>query len=263
MLRIATWNMSHWTRTHEDRNAAWDYLRNLRVDYALLQETVVPDSFSADYRVDRPGGIGGSRPWGSAVVSFRGRISPVREARSKYAKSAVELSETYPGSVAVAANDEGLTFVSIYAMMPNGYAITTLHKQLSDLTELFDSKQGQSLIIAGDLNISTQFEEPHRSRHRNLLQRFETLGLINALDLNLPPRNALAGCTCSDNPCLHVQTQRHSRSRIPWQNDYIFLSQGLKPKVQSCYAIQEGEPDPWSFSDHCPVILELSLSAAG
>ena len=157
LLRIATWNMSHWTRTHEDRNAAWDYLRNLRVDYALLQETVVPDSFSADYRVDRPGGIGGSRPWGSAVVSFRGRISPVREARSKYAKSAVELSETYPGSVAVAANDEGLTFVSIYAMMPNGYAITTLHKQLSDLTELFDSKQGQEKFGV----VLVVIEDPH------------------------------------------------------------------------------------------------------
>jgi exonuclease III len=39
----------------------------------------------------------------------------------------------------------------------------------------------------------------------------------------------------------------------------VFVSQSLAPRIVSCIALNGGDPDPWEFSDHCPVILELRL----
>lgn len=56
--------------------------------------------------------------------------------------------------------------------------------------------------------------------------------------------------------CLHVQTQRHPKSATPWQNDYVFVSAALAPNVRACHPIDAGYP--WSLSDHCPVVVELT-----
>jgi exonuclease III len=157
--------------------------------------------------------------------------------------------------VAIAETASGLTLVSLYTVMEQGYAITTLHKQLSDLTPMFDSPLGRRVVLAGDLNISTQFAEPDGTRHKNALDRIASLGLVDAFGLNRPPRQPLADCTCRDEPCRHVQTQRHGRSKIPWQNDYFFVSKALVPKIKACRAIHDGYP--WSLSDHCPIVLEF------
>jgi hypothetical protein len=90
----------------------------------------------------------------------------VLEAKSRHGKTAVKLHVTFPGSIAVAATGSGLTLVSLHTVMEQGYAITTFHKQLSDLTPLFDSPLGRKVVLGGDLNISTQFPEPDRSRRR-------------------------------------------------------------------------------------------------
>jgi hypothetical protein len=100
---------------------------------------------------------------------------------------------------------------------------------------------------------------PHRARHRNALERFATLGLVDCLALERPSRRPLAKCPCEDDPCRHVQTHRHPPSPHPWQNDYVFVNQSLASRVVSCIALNGGGPDPWQFSDHCPVILELRL----
>jgi exonuclease III len=247
--------MSHWQKSDVQRKDAWEYLRSLQPDFALLQETVPPDDFARSRCIYRPGGIGGNRRWGSAVVSFTEDVHPLETATPTGAQAKLELHQTYPGSLAIAATESGLTLVSVYAVMDHGYAITTLHKQISDLTPLFDSKQGKRVILGGDLNISTQFEEPHRTRHRNALERLSSLGLVDCLGLNRPPRPPLDACPCGDRPCMHVQTQRHARSKAPWQNDYMFVSRSLVPEVRLCRAIAEG--NPWAFSDHCPVVVEF------
>ncbi len=257
MSKIISWNMSHWLRSADQRAAAWDYLRALAPDFVLLQEAVPPDDVDTERSVYRPGGIGGNRPWGSAVISFAGPVREIVEVTSPYSKERNNLLETYPGSVAIASSKSGLTLISVYTVIDHGYAITTLHRQLSDLTPLFDTRLGRDVVLAGDLNISTQFDEPNRSRHRNVLQRFQAFGLVNALDLERPPRGALEGCSCGDKPCRHIRTQRHPRSNVPWQNDYFFVSRSLESKVKACYTLQGGEPDPWSLSDHCPIMLEL------
>lgn len=156
-MRIVCWNMNHFMRSPEQRVAAWRYLESLEPDFALLQEAVVPDRLRPTHRVDRLGGIGGARPWGSAVVSFQGEIEGVEEL---YVPP-LSLHRTYPGSVAV-ARANGLTLISCYAVIEAGYAITTFHRQLSDLTPLFDSKMGRRVVLGGDLNLSTQLRITQR-----------------------------------------------------------------------------------------------------
>jgi hypothetical protein len=160
--------------------------------------------------------------------------------------------------LAVAQTQTGLTLISAYGLIENGYAITTVHRLLSDLTPLFDSTLGKRVVFAGDLNLSTQFPEPSGSRHLNLFQRMNTLGLTDCLALQRPPRTPLANCPCTSTPCLHAQTLRHPRSKIPWQNDYFFISTALTSTVTACFPVDSGKPDPWRHSDHCPLVLEIS-----
>ena len=255
MPRIVSWNMSHWQKTAAQRREAWDYLRSLEVDFALLQETVPPAELHPHAYVYRPEGIDRNRRWGSAIVSFGDAIEPVLVAKSRHGKTAVNLHGTFTGSVAIAITKGGFTLISLYTVMEQGYAIITLHRQLSDLTPMFDSPLGRRVVLAGDLNISTQFPEPDRSRHRNALERIAAFDMVDAFGIDRPPRERLDGCPCEDRPCRHVQTQRHGRSKIPWQNDYFFVSKALVPKVKSCIPVHEGYP--WLLSDHSPILLEL------
>jgi endonuclease/exonuclease/phosphatase family metal-dependent hydrolase len=198
---------------------------------------------------------------GSLVVSFAGPIEKVTHAQSIHGANPVELDAAFPGSLAVAETSDGLTLVSMYGLIHEGYALTTVHKQLSDLTALVDRSPSPRVILAGDLNLATQLEPPDRARHRNALERFETLGLVDALHLQRHPRAPLPDCPCDDDPCQHVRTHRHTQSSKPWQDDYVFVSRSLAPSVSGCRAVDRGDPDPWSLSDHCPLLLELDLDS--
>ena len=55
----------------------------------------------------------------------------------------------------------------------------------------------------------------------------------------------------------HVQTQRHPRSPVPWQNDYLYVSQQLRGRVVACDPVDE--PRAWELSQHCPVVADLEL----
>ena len=255
MKRIISWNMSYWQHTHKEREAAWEFLQQLSPDFALLQEAVPPKESIAERCIYRP--IGGSRRWGSAVLSFSEKLEEVTEIKTKYSTKAYSIANTFPGSVAVAATKGGLTLISMYSVIDQGYAITTFHRQISDLTPLFDSKFGRKVIIAGDWNISSQFKEPDGRRHANAFKRLESLGLVNALDLEMPPRGPLSGCTCKDEPCRHVQTQKHKISDFPWQNDYFYMSDVLSKHAMKCFALNGKEINVCKYSDHCPLVLEL------
>jgi exonuclease III len=47
---------------------------------------------------------------------------------------------------------------------------------------------------------------------------------------------------------------------VLWQNDYCFVSQSLSATVKACYVVDDGQPEPWAFSDHCPLVLDLILT---
>lgn len=260
-ISVATWNMNHWQGSAARREGGWRYLREkLQPDVALLQEAAVPDG--VPHAVHRSEGIDQHRRWGSAVVSWNHPLTELERAKSVYAKAEVELVHTHPGTVAVADMEiEGqapLTLVSIYGMLQHGYSITTMHRILSDLTPLLDSRRSKRIVLGGDFNCSTQLEPPHRERHRNLFQRIEAFKLVDLVAMTAASRPALTGCTCEDKPCRHVQTHRHNTSKIPWQDDYLFASEALAGKVTEVSVVDE-EPGAWEFSDHCPIVATFEL----
>ncbi len=54
-----------------------------------------------------------------------------------------------------------------------------------------------------------------------------------------------------------VQTHRHSKSDLPWQDDYFFISKQLESGLKSCKVIDNDKVR--KFSDHNPVVLALSI----
>lgn len=272
-MKIATWNMDYWQRSISLRAEAWDFLRSrIQPDIALLQEALPPTGTEAV--VFRKGGILDERAsppkdlnWGSAIVSFGPPIRPIECARSPFRDNLVPILRTFPGSVAVAevVTEDPLIVVSVYGLIDRGYADTTVHRILSDLTPLIDERRSRRIVVAGDLNITTQWSAKHRQflrglheeclrRDRNLFERFTALGLHNVVVRSNP--DPLDGCDCHDGSnCRHVRTQRHSRSTFPWQNDYVFVTSDLlacSPKVQ----VFDEEP-AWALSNHCPIMIEL------
>ena len=52
---------------------------------------------------------------------------------------------------------------------------------------------------------------------------------------------------------------RQSHPQHPWQNDYLFASEGLVGRVRSCQALNAPDSRAWELSDHCPVVAEFEL----
>lgn len=262
-FKIATWNLNHWQRDADARSAARAFLEeHVQPDVALLQEAVPDEAW--DQVISRVGGIGPKRPWGSAIVSFGPELAEITKTRNRYASNEVSLLRTWPGTVTVGdvhlSGARPITVVSMYGLIEDGYACTTVHRQLSDLTPLFDTRRGNRIVVGGDLNCSTQLEPPHGQRDRNVFERFELFGLVNLLERTRDRRTPPTNCPCADAPtCGHVQTHRHRQSTKPWQDDYLFASAPLADQLVDCYVIDSGDPDPWSLSDHCPVVAEFDL----
>ncbi|MTI95753.1 MAG: hypothetical protein FH749_09775 [Firmicutes bacterium] len=107
MLTVLTWNMDHWKRKHEQRREAWEYLTEvIRSDIALLQECVPPDNLPGYHVIYRE--IGGSRKWGSAILT-------------RFPAEEVEFDNSHPGAVVAAEvtlpGRKNLTVISLYGVM--------------------------------------------------------------------------------------------------------------------------------------------------
>lgn len=256
-----TWNISH------RRNVAiWEYLDGLQPDVALVQEAVPPPGL--DRVIYRQGGIGRNRPWGSAIVSYGPAMTEVTSAKSHWNKQEASILNTFPGSVVAAtvevAGGITVTMINVYAVIDNGYAVTTLHRILSDLVPLFDDRRyNRHVILAGDLNAGSQGppEDPDVKRSAYAVARIRNdFDLVDCVDLKLGPTRHLPNCPCGAPECRHYRTQRHrGDSPVPWQNDYVFATPNLTDRLTSCQPLN-GDDDPaWRLSDHCPIIAEFDL----
>src|SRR5262245_51857211 len=151
-LRVATWNMDHWTRTVSQRERAWSKLGELGVDVALLQEMVSPASVPRDHVVYRPNGY--SRGWGSAVVALERDIG-IQEldvVGRRYGRQLFPMLGSLPGAVMVARaivpEFGSLTFVSVYGAIET-YSQTTMFRVVADLIPLFDAPEGEHVVLGG------------------------------------------------------------------------------------------------------------------
>lgn len=241
-VRIATWNMAYW-QNRKLLDAAWDcYLREVKADIFLFQEGR-PSAAMTDQQTHLVWNeIGGKRDWGSGIYSERYEIR--EEVIATPFKDVFSI-----GNATI--EDERITLISLYGLMESsgptkGYSIPNLHRVLSDLTGLLDGRIGgkRKIIMGGDLNASTQFDPMQgNSSHRLLFERIADFGLVD-----------IYGAFGNTD---HVQTLRYARSKQPWQNDYIFVSKALVPRLGK-YEIVD-TPAIRKFSDHNPVVLEVEI----
>ncbi len=230
--------MDFWKRNSKQRRLAWDYLTNdLNPDISLIQEIVPPKS-SYDKMNVLYHQIDGKKRWGSAIISKY----PIYKELYFYSRF-----DGSRGSIIAEIKIPDLftvTVINIYGQIDTyGYATTTMHHILSDLTPILNHKGKRNIILGGDFNVSEQFDKKYKGQfpsHKIVFDRLENFGLVN--------------CTKHFYK-EHIQTHFHNKSEYPWQNDYLFVSKNIMDKVLDCKVMQSN--NLLELSDHSPVIIDL------
>jgi len=234
--------MAYWQNRKLLEDAWHCYIGEVKADVFLFQEGR-PAAFMENQRDHWAWNeIGGARDWGSGIYSEKYNIR--EEVIATQFKGVFTI-----GNATI--NEEKLTLISLYGLMESsgptkGYSIPNLHRVLSDLTGLMDGRIGgkRKIIMGGDLNASTQFDAVQTNRsHQILFERIADFGLVDV--------HAASGNTD------HVQTLRYARSPKPWQNDYLFVSKALAPRLTQYEVIDT--PAIRKFSDHNPVVVEMEF----
>jgi len=237
--KIITWNMDWWKRTDEQRKAGWEYLQKQNCDFALLQE-VKPDWASMPGCNINFQKLMVKKEWGTAIVS-KGYNFIHHSFPSSYDGSPGLLCCEYllPGDIPI-------FIINMYGKIDaSGFASTTIHHMIADITTLVYYNKQKYILLAGDFNISEQWDEKYKHRyplHKLCFDQFNDLGFVNITKLKFGG---------------HFQTHVHNNSDFPWQIDYFFLNKKLYTKINDCKVHnQEGMLD---LSDHYPVELTLDL----
>ncbi len=237
-LKVIAWNMGHWMHRSVSLQA-WEYMEKfIDPDIMLVQESVPP--IERRNKTCCWSEIGGRRNWGSGVLT------------KNLAITEVQIKNDYPGALTVTAiilpDASLLVAISMYGQMDeHGYAITSLHRMLSDLTHLLEGKFRSGgrpkVILGGDLNASPQWDDKYGTKtHRIFFDRLEAFGLVDC-----------QGPLTDERP----RTLRHARSNVPWVNDYIFASKSIAKNVVSHEIIEN--PEMLILSDHNPVIVTFDI----
>ena len=229
--------MDFWKRNSEQRELAWDYLANdLNSDISLIQEIVPPDSSYTNFNVLYHE-IDGKRRWGSAIFSKH----PIH--KELYINNGFEGSRGTIIAEIKISDSFTITVINIYGQIDShGYATTTMHHILSELTIILNQKK-RNIILGGDFNVSEQFDEKYKGRfpaHKVVFDRLEDFGLINCT------KHFFKG---------HIQTHVNNKSSYPWQNDYLFVSPSIMDRITGCNVLND--KNILEMSDHLPVIIDL------
>lgn len=233
-LRIVTWNMAHRVRA---KKRAWDFLRyEIAPDIALVQEAHPPVDFRDGEKFifpdDVTGTIGASGIWSRELPLDR-----------------VEFTTTLPNAVIVSAisllkGQASLFAISMYGTFDKTSHVTpNLHRMISELHPVFIEKAHKGwIMIGGDWNVDRRYDKIYPGKaplHGLVFDRLEDefYGLQR----------------CNKEP---IRTIMHS-SKFSYQDDYIYVSKELIPKVISCEIRKD--PELETLSDHLPVVATFEL----
>ena len=272
MLRVASWNTSHWSYSRlvpQHKQCVWNYLADLEVDVALVQEAVAPAGSKrwSHFVPQAPWRIDESRPWGSGIATQAIHAQEVRSTYTRWsARHEFDLTPASNHKGAVAIADLQVPEFGVITVI-SVYALTTLFRIIAELIPLFDSgkKTQQHFILGGDLNAHTQNPHPlELPRYKAIFTAIESLGLVNCFKATTHLRPKLEGCPCDEPECFHVQTRRHRRhvgtpkEKYSAQNDYLYASPDVAEALTDCYAVGSRDESVWQLSDHCPIVAEFS-----
>lgn len=251
MLRIATWNAGH-------RKDSWNILRSLDADIVLAQELPAPPHGEQDRTVYSPFAQRSNRPWGTAVwirdlsfLALNATTSQTHEPREGITAVA-EVSLPTGGvltAISIHAADERIArrAPGATAESPaNGYAVTSMHRVLSDLTGYLEDprrKRGTRraanlMVLGGDFNCNLGFDVRQKNpSHELVFARVAGFGLAPVLPV-------VAG----------DKYTTMTRGRVPYrQLDYLYTSAPTNvanPQILSTQALQDRK-------DHLPVMADV------
>ena len=82
---------------------------------------------------------------------------------SKHKLNEIIIDKCHPSAIAICEtniNSINIIAISLYGQIIDGFAITTLHRSLSDLTPIFQKKSLRDyLLIGGDFNADTELDK--------------------------------------------------------------------------------------------------------
>lgn len=265
-MRITTWNM----RRAKAESTAWEQIRQLSPDIALLQEvSSIPDDIASGLHLTsaKVARKNGQKQTFSNVILSRFPLEPGMPLRSElpWVNSACEF---FYGNIQTSrvklSEGERLDLINVYSpawpvpMQVIGESdVTTIRLQNNPqlwCTEilwkvLLDSwkSSGDSLIVAGDFNSSETFDYLWGNKprgNREIIDRFNALGLQDALRLH---HGHL------------VPTFRSARNgTVIHQMDHIYCTSQIIDRIKAAWV---GSPDIIfgnGLSDHLPIMLELA-----
>jgi len=262
VFRVATWNLGHAVHSKKPFRQQWEWFEeNVTANLVVFSEAKPDFSLCGSEWsfVFKEGGIGGRRRWGTAIGSYGLDLRDVTNGVS--GRQGFKIEHRFPGYVSIAdVLDENelpvLTVVGIHAPLVDlsGKKIKrgdeALGAIMEDLQDLFRSERGESLIIAGDLNVHPFYVPP------SLYEDF-----VDLVEATAESRDPLPGCVnCGmGSECGHLWTHRNTGGKNPTvQNlDYIFVSESL---MDDLFAVVGGDlayPDVWDYSDHAPVVADF------
>lgn len=242
-MKFISWNIAR-------RTAALPLaLETFNPDIAFFQEAKYPTMeapagyFSLGNSINERGR---TQTWGNLIIS-------------KTPLAPVDLGSEYRGSMIAATTtlDNGLTLglLNLYGLLestPENPKLKIVHfgvhRMLSDagfwLAQFIEPKV-DAFIVAGDLNKDRKMDggtgfKSGRQIASNLLNRFSDFGL-NELLPNYYPDG--------------VKTFRHSTSKVDWQIDHLFISEGLSKSVESLEVVDNQFTA--EASDHFPISMTL------
>lgn len=228
-MKVITWNMGFW-QYKNSHNEAWKYLKEeINPDIALLQETYLPHLTETENLLYRS--IGGTRKWGSAIYS---RDLPIREI----------IFDSFTGWVVACEvslpNDRKIIIVSIHAQIVKGYVFPNLTNIFDALSPILENRE---FIIGGDFNSCRLIDKVQKTKyHTAFFDKIETNGFFN--------------CHQKFHE-VEQQTFWGKRTKQPYQDDHLFVSDNLAEKVISCDVL--GYEPIKTLSDHTPVLLGIKI----
>ena len=273
MVKLISWNIAR-------RDEAWRYLLNSDADIALIQEVAKPPADVAQ-RVEvnpapwRTAGSKLNRPWRTAVVRLSDRVNVVW-LKSKPIEAACpgELAVSRLGTLAAAmvtpSDGEPFVVASMYAPWEKPhkttnsswiYADGSVHRVISDLSELIGQQARHRILAAGDLNILHGYGEEGSNywaaRYATVFSRFSALGM-SFVGPQAPAGRQAAPWpdelpTTSNNVPTYY-TSHQTPATAARQLDFVFASNSLIERVR---VRALNELDEWGPSDHCRLDIEI------
>src|SRR5262249_45763515 len=155
--------------------------------------------------------------------------------------------------VSVANGQCSFAAVSLYGQweeVPGGgaiYSCARLHRMISDLTGVFAASRRNAVVVAGDLNITTQIAYEGQTQADTdggaaVFARLRAWGLSDCLDRTFTGRPSMADCSCPErDSCSHVRTFRlHNRADSrPTQLDYAFASRTMVSRLTRSQVVDD------------------------